>query len=113
MNSPLAAINLDIYGCNRDAIRLDMGALASFGPPNGLTGLVTTGANNGVFGMNVRNASHALVGSDTDLHGANHSATVVTNDVALDDVAQPGGWVAVTPTNPPVGNRLSSVRRNT
>jgi|GEM_PF-6779629 len=113
LNSPLAPINLDISGCNRDAIRLDMGSLASFGPPNGLTGLVTTGANNGVFGMNVRNASRALVGLDTDLHGAHHSATVVTNDVALDDVAQPRGWGAVTDVSPPVGNRLSSVRRNT
>lgn len=113
VNSPLAAINLDIFGCNRDAIRLDMGSLASFGLPGGPTGLVTTGANNGGFGMNVRNASRALVGSDTDLHGANHSATVVTNDVALDDVAQPGGWEAVTANSPPVGNRLSSVRRNT
>jgi hypothetical protein len=113
LNSPLAPINLDIYGCNRDAIRLDMGSSASFGLPSGPTGLVTTGANNAMFGMNVRNASRALVGSDTDLHGQNHSATVVTNDVALDDIAQPGGWRAVTAASPPVGNRLSSVRLNT
>ena len=64
LNSALGAIHLDISGCTGDGIRLDMGSTASFGPPGGKDGLVTKGANNGKFGLNVRNASKALIGSD-------------------------------------------------
>ena len=64
MNSPGSPTHLDIFGCSGDGIRLDMDSTASFGLPGGPAGLVTTGGNNGGFGMNVRNASRALVGSD-------------------------------------------------
>ncbi|HKY44879.1 MAG TPA: hypothetical protein VJM50_17435 [Pyrinomonadaceae bacterium] len=64
VNSALGPIHLDISGCTGDGIRVDMGSTASFGPPGGKAGLVTKGANNGRFGMNVRNASRALIGSD-------------------------------------------------
>jgi hypothetical protein len=64
LNSPLAPIHLDIFGCGRDGIRLDMNSTASFGPAGGEAGLVTSGSENAGFGMNVRNASRALVGSD-------------------------------------------------
>ncbi|HEX6185039.1 MAG TPA: hypothetical protein VFZ44_14230, partial [Pyrinomonadaceae bacterium] len=62
-------IFLDVSGCERDGVRLDDGALASFGLPGGLAGLVTAGAPNGAFGMNVRNASRALVGRDAVVTG--------------------------------------------
>lgn len=64
LNSPAGPIHLDIFGCSGDGIRLDMGSTASFGPPRGDAGLVTSGAANRGFGMNVRNASRALVGRD-------------------------------------------------
>jgi hypothetical protein len=115
LNSPLGPINLDIYGCNRDGVRLDVGATASFCAPGAATGLVTSGALNGGFGMNVRNASRALVGGDTALKGGDG------REVALDDVAVEGvvervtrrGWAAVTPETPRHNEGLSLVRRNT
>jgi len=67
--STLAPINLDIYGCAGDGILLDTCSVAAFGPPGGDTGLVTSGdANHGV-GMNIRNASRALVGRDANGDG--------------------------------------------
>src|SRR6185295_9517155 len=86
VNSPLGPINLDIFGCNRDGIRLDGGSWGFFGPaprttPNthGDTGLTTTGSLNGGFGMNVLNASRAIVGADISLTGN-------LGDVALDGI---------------------------
>lgn len=113
IHSPLAPINLDIYGCQRDGIRLDMGSTASFGPPGGRTGLVTSDAanlNRG-FGMNVRNASRALIGTDTALkgNGPNH-------DVALDDGrvdSDRAAWSAITPNNPLRNAGMAIVRLNT
>ena len=64
LNSPAGPIHLDIFGCGRDGIRLDMGSTVSFGLPGAEAGLVTTGPLNLGFGMNVRNASRALVGTD-------------------------------------------------
>ena len=66
LHSPAGPIHLDIFGCGRDGIRLDMGSTASFGMPGGEAGLVTTGALNRGLGMNVRNASRALVGTDAE-----------------------------------------------
>ena len=80
LNSPAGPIHLDIFGCGRDGIRLDMGSTASFGMPGAEAGLVTTGAPNGGYGMNVRNASRALVGTDaatTDpLRGTSGEVTI-------------------------------------
>ena len=81
LHSPLAPINLDIFGCEGDGIRLDMGSTASFGKPGEDAGLVTTGAPNQGFGMNVRNASRALVGRDA----ATQKLDGVQGQVALDD----------------------------
>lgn len=64
--SILAPIHLDIYGCQGDGIRLDQCSVASFGPPGGDTGLVTSGEPNYGVGMNIRNASRALVGRDAN-----------------------------------------------
>jgi hypothetical protein len=82
LNSPLGAIHLDVSGCTGDGIRLDMGSTASFGPPGGPAGLVTKGAKNRNFGMNVRNASRALIGRD---------AAVDKLDGGVADVALDGG----------------------
>jgi hypothetical protein len=74
--SPSDAINLNIFGCGRDGIRVDNGSSASFGKPGGATGLGSSAPNgtgpDGGFGMNVRNGSRALVGSDTALCGQNY-----------------------------------------
>lgn len=100
MNSTLGPIHLDVYGCSRDGIRLDMGSWASFGAPGGPAGLVTTGPPNRKFGMNVRNASRALVGSDAALARVPPAAAArpLTGDggnVALDDSEVAGGWLTV------------------
>jgi hypothetical protein len=115
LNSPLGAIHLDIYGCNGDGIRLDMGSSASFGPPNKACGLVTTGNKNLGFGMNVRNASQAIVGTDMVSVPPAPPPTALTGaggDVALDDVAVTDGsrrgWAAVS-DGPRSNTRLSLV----
>lgn len=88
-------IYLDIYGCHGDGIRLDMCSTASFGPSGGDAGLVTSGEPNHRLGMNIRNASRALVGRDangistdprTRLRGNNGREGTEAN-VALDDEA--------------------------
>jgi len=70
-----------------------MGSTASFGAPGGKAGLVTKGANNGKFGMNVRNASRALVGSDANenprLKGGESDGF---GDVTLDDERPAHTW---------------------
>ena len=107
LNSPAGPIHLDIVGCGRDGIRLDMGSTASFGAPGGDAGLVTNGAPNQGFGMNVRNGSRALIGNDVPpkpLRG-------LIADVALDDEPHRRGWENVL--NTPLANTgLSLVRAN-
>lgn len=84
LNSPVGPIHLDIFGCGRDGIRLDMCSIASFGPPGGDDGLVSTERpENGGFGLNVRNASRALVGTPP----ATLRLTGRSGPVGLDDVA--------------------------
>ena len=89
IDSTLSPLNLNIYGCGRDGVRIDGASRATFGVPepnsSGVaTGLVTDGLpENGDFGMNVRNCSTALVGSDTDLKGR--------HDVAIDGRITPSG----------------------
>jgi hypothetical protein len=85
--SPLAPIHLDIYGCEGDGIRLDTCSIASFGPPGGDAGLVTSGEPNRGFGMNIRNASRALVGRDANRQGlrGNNGREGTEAHVVLDD----------------------------
>lgn len=110
INSSLNPINLDIFGCGGDGIRLDMCSTASFGRPHGGdTGLVTSGAPNAGFGMNVRNASRAIVGADTALNRG-----VANREVALDDGAIESDlatWAAITPNSPLRNAGMSLVRR--
>lgn len=119
-------IHLNVSGCQRDGIRLDSGSAACFGLPGGEAGLVTWGSSpNGGFGMNVRNGSRALVGTDAAIARV-PSVTAPTplsgtkGQVALDGRLErgeivgriEGGWERV------VGNRwvhndgLSLVRVN-
>ena len=132
IHSPGSPLHLDIYGCARDGIHLDCDAVGSFGPVGRDAGLVTTGAFNGRFGMNVRNSSHAFVGGDaasarvegapaaTPLNGGSVSTTgePVGGQVALDDVlvrnpgGDPSGWNAVL-AEPRSNTRLSLVCRYT
>jgi hypothetical protein len=128
INSPAGPINLDVYGCSRDGIHVDSGSSASFGPPGGDAGLVTSQTANRRFGMNIRNGSRGLVGGDAatavvppDLATPKPLTGDFGRQVALDGRVEggaivgaiEGGWGAVTATSPPLGNRLSSVRRNT
>lgn len=111
VNCPMDAINLDIFGCNRDGIRLDMGSTATFGPPGGAAGLVTTGPPNRQFGLNVRNASKALIGRDTALNPLKG----LESEVALDgnsDAETRLTWGMVS-TGPRSNAGLSLVRVNT
>lgn len=116
ISSPLP-LHLNICGCNRDGIRVDAGSTASFGPPGGITGLVTDGASNARFGMHVRNASRALVGSDAHIAnvGSNPDPKPLTGNwgqVALDgrsaDDAILGGWGTVV-AGPRSNGKLSLV----
>jgi hypothetical protein len=110
LNSPLGAIHLDISGCTGDGIRLDMGSTASFGPPGGKAGLVTFGAKNGKFGMNVCNASRALIGSDArELQGPQGDFGDVTLD---DDRAGVRPWAAISLSAPLSNAGMSLVRIN-
>jgi hypothetical protein len=112
LNSPAGAIHLDIFGCGRDGVRLDMGSTASFGPPDGDAGLVTSGPPNAQFGMNVRNASRALIGkdaADAKLKGGDRDGY---GDVTVDDKRPARQWSEVTLT--PLSNPgMSLVRVNT
>ena len=111
VNCPMDAINLDIVGCNRDGIRLDMGSTASFGPPGGNAGLVTTGTPNGQFGMNVRNASRALIGRDAPVDGLKGG----DGEVALDDGSDAESrftWDMVVSRGPRFNAGMSLVRVN-
>lgn len=117
MNSPAGPVHLNISNCQRDGIRLDGGSSASFGLPGGEAGLVTIGAPNGRFGMNIRDGSRALVGSDaatatvpgapgpTPLNGA-------TGEVGLDDTEIHRGWALVS-VRSRSNERLSLVSVNT
>jgi len=108
LNCSMDAINLDIFGCNRDGIRLDMGSTATFGPPGADAGLVTTGIRNGGFGMNVRNASRALIGRDAAVNGLTGSHGDVTLD---DDESLASNWSDVRRS--PLSNAgMSLVRIN-
>lgn len=107
LNSPAGPIHLDIFGCGRDGIRLDMGSTASFGAPGSDAGLVTTGPKNHAFGMNVRNASRALIGNDVPPD----ALTGLLGDVTLDDEPRRREWRNVL--NTPLANTgLSLVRAN-
>lgn len=114
-----APVHLDVSGCNRDGIRLDGGSLATFALPGQPAGLVTAGALNGQFGMNVRNGSRALVGSDADRPLIPPDATPRPlkgdfGDVALDGTTTGDriSWSTVTDTMPAANGKLSLVRRN-
>jgi len=110
LNSPLNPIHLDIYGCSRDGIRLDMGSTASFGPAGGEAGLVTTAEPNGGFGMNVRNASRALVGRDATVQKLNGQHQVALDDGLSGDTFT---WESVVNGNHPRSNAgMSLVRLN-
>jgi hypothetical protein len=120
LNSPLAPIHLDIFGCGRDGVCLDMGSTASFGPAGGDAGLITSGTKNVRFGMNIRNASRALVGRDaaTAAFVPGGPAKPLAGDVeqaALDDgsvAADRFAWSVVTPTTPKSNAGMSLVRIN-
>ncbi|HKY28456.1 MAG TPA: hypothetical protein VJM12_11010, partial [Pyrinomonadaceae bacterium] len=107
LNSPVGPIHLDISGCTGDGVRLDMGSTASFGPPNGDDGLVTKGAANRKFGMNVRNASRAIIGKDRPADRLTGS----DGDVALDDGPR-HLWSEVTLATPLSNAGMSLVRVN-
>lgn len=117
INSPLAPIHLDIFGCERDGIHLDSGSSASFGPPAGECGLVTSGAQNVRFGMNIRNASRALIGSDAanaqvqTPGGTRRIAPLRGNggEVALDDGNPILRWTQIVPGEPPATTRPPGV----
>ena len=104
-------INLDVFGCTRDGVRVDTGGqLTCTAPGGGAAGLRTTGAANGGFGMNVRNGGKAFIGTDAltvtnPLAGAGSAAAT---QVALDSVAVPGGWADVL-AGPQSNARLSLV----
>jgi len=116
LNSPLAPIHLDIYGCNRDGIRLDVGSSASFGPPGEKAGLVsTTMPKNSGFGMNVRNGSRALIGSDAataTVPPATRPLPLIgtAGEFALD--GETHGWSEVSVSTPVSNTGLSLVRIN-
>ena len=109
VNCSMDAINLDISGCNRDGVRLDMGSTATFGPPGGDAGLVTTEAPNGQFGMNVRNASRALIGRDASVDGLKGFNGEVTVD---DDNRLARNWSEITMRSPLSNEGMSLVRIN-
>jgi hypothetical protein len=110
INSPLGPIHLDIYGCSRDGIRLDSGSSGFFGPPGGNAGLVTTGAPNRGFGMNVRNGSRAFVGLDAfDDRRLTGESADSSGDIALDDEEVRGGWMVVGRGRPALSNPQLSV----
>lgn len=106
VNSPLGAIHLNIFGCRGDAVRLDSGGWGFFGPND--TGLRSSSSNGG-FGMNVLNASRAVIGADTLLLGDK-------GQLALEGVtpadAIPRGWEIFTSTNWVSNDGLSLVRLN-
>jgi len=106
LNSPIGPIHLDISGCGRDGVRLDTGATASFGPPGGASGLISSSPNT-KFGMNVRNASRALIGTDTTLRGGPGAG-----DVTLDDEVPAHRWSEITLMAPLSNAGLSLVRVN-
>lgn len=127
IQSPLAPIHLDVFGCQRDGIHLDGGSSASFGQPAGECGLVTSGAPNVRFGMNVRNASRALIGSDaasatvpgvtgpTPLTGAAGRQVAIDGRIAPDGSvvgAIPGGWSASELSGPGYFSAGSLVKQN-
>lgn len=117
LNSPLAALNLDIFGCGRDGIRLEAGSSAAFGPSTrfdpatrtesgGETGLFTSGAPNRGLGLNVRTGSRALIGTDETLTGTR--GDVGLDDVAVGSAARGAGWIAAR-TTPRTNPRMSFV----
>jgi hypothetical protein len=92
VNSPLGPINLEVYGCSRDGIRLDSGGWGFFGPRDTRgtidTGLASRSPKNAVFGMNICNAARVVVGRDTSLEGR-------AGQVALDSVVIDLGWETI------------------
>jgi len=109
VNSGLGPIHLDISGCTGDGIRLDMGSTASFGAPGGKDGLVSRGGSNGRFGMNVCNASRALIGSDDrELRGPKGGDAFA--DVTLENERTRRRWRDVT--LPLFNEGMSLVRLN-
>jgi hypothetical protein len=110
-NSPAGPIHLDIFGCGRDGIRLDMGSTASFGPPGGDAGLVTTGTPNAQFGMNVRNASRALIGGDAAVAKLKGGDRDGFGEVTVDDKRPARQWIDVI-TTPLSNSGMSLVRLN-
>jgi len=121
LHSPEAPIHLDVYGCERDGIRVEGGSIAVFGPPitrdaggrevGGEAGLVTSRGDNlnSGFGLNVRNGSRVYVGRDavgvTPLKG-------YLGDVTLDGFATGDAmsWSDVREGSPAPNNNLSLVR---
>jgi hypothetical protein len=108
VNSPLGPINLNVFGCSRDGVRLDSGGWGFFGPLDlrGTmdTGLTSSGSpRNIVFGMHVCNAARAVVGRDTNLEGG-------AGQVALDGVVVDRGWTAVREAGARSNAGLSLVR---
>lgn len=106
VNSPLGPINLDIFGSAGDGVRLDSGGWGFFGPS--ATGL-TSSANNMGFGMNVWNASRAVVGTDTRLLGG--IGQLALEGLTRDD-AIPAGWAVFETRNWVSNDGLSLVRLN-
>jgi hypothetical protein len=106
VNSPVGAINLDIFGCRGDAVRLDAGGWGFFGPTD--TGLVSS-ATNGGFGMSVWNASRAVVGVDTFLLG--DKGQLALEGITRDDAIRPG-WEIFRTTNWVSNDGLSLIRLN-
>lgn len=111
VNSPLGPINLDVYGCSRDGVRLDSGGWGFFGPRSldprmADTGLTSRAPGNRVFGMNVCNAARAVVGRDTSLNGR-------AGQVALDGVVVDRGWTAIVEAGARSNAGLSLVRLST
>lgn len=100
-----ATLHLDVFGCTSDGVRVDYGGLL-YATTITTSDIRTSGANNGGFGMNVRNGGRAFVGTD-----ANTAPQLTGNSgqAALDGVAVPGGWAAIVAAGAESNSRGSTI----
>ena len=98
-------INLDVFACTGDGVRVETNGVLNAAQPGGTSGLRTTGANNTGFGLNARNGGRAFVGSDANTPP---QLAGTAGQVGLDSVNVPGGWGAVL-VAPQSNDRMSLV----